>query len=69
MSAMPRCGVCGEPAPITIVTAIRGVGTYHRCYDHEYVKPNTPGTTRCADCGEEGATTGHMECQYPKDRP
>lgn len=22
---------------------------------------------RCADCGEPGYTTGHQECQYPKD--
>lgn len=22
---------------------------------------------RCADCGEEGASTGHMECQYPQN--
>lgn len=21
----------------------------------------------CADCGEWGVPTGHMECQYPKD--
>lgn len=29
-----------------------------------------PGTReRCADCGEWGERTGHMECQYPKDRP
>jgi hypothetical protein len=24
--------------------------------------------TRCADCGDEGEMTGHMGCQYPKDR-
>jgi hypothetical protein len=24
--------------------------------------------TRCADCGEWGEMTGHMECQYPQDR-
>ena len=24
---------------------------------------------RCADCGEPGERTGHMECQYPQDRP
>jgi hypothetical protein len=23
--------------------------------------------TRCADCGAEGETTGHMTCQYPQD--
>lgn len=23
--------------------------------------------TRCADCGEYGELTGHMECQYPQD--
>jgi hypothetical protein len=22
----------------------------------------------CFDCGEEGATTGHMGCQYPRNR-
>lgn len=22
---------------------------------------------RCADCGEEGETIGHMGCQYPQD--
>ena len=24
--------------------------------------------TRCADCGQYGETTGHMDCQYPQDR-
>jgi len=29
----------------------------------------SPGaTTRCADCGELGERTGHMGCQYPRDR-
>jgi len=23
--------------------------------------------TRCADCGERGERTGHMDCQYPQD--
>ena len=22
---------------------------------------------RCADCGEPGERTGHMDCQYPQD--
>jgi hypothetical protein len=30
--------------------------------------PMVPRGTRCADCGEPGYTTGHMECQYPQDR-
>lgn len=24
---------------------------------------------RCRDCGAVGVLTGHMECQYPQDRP
>ena len=30
--------------------------------------PRNEIARRCADCGEPGERTGHMECQYPQDR-
>jgi hypothetical protein len=29
--------------------------------------PKVGDRVRCADCGEVGELTGHMECPYPRD--
>lgn len=45
------CPKCGTPRGLERIT-----GCMHRSHD-----------PRCADCGEWGETTGHMDCRYPKD--
>lgn len=57
-----RTGYASNPG--THNNQVRDLGRCH-CPCHR----RTGHTTRCADCGEYGETTGHMGCQYPKDRP
>lgn len=55
-SPLPAFGPLTVAERELIVTTLRKAGKR---------KAKRPQRLRCADCGELGKLTGHMECQYP----